>query len=193
MLIDHAALIVRHIVVFQQLFAGIEIVLLDAPLRALDLPRQHAALDGFARLHADPGHERFHARRIAEDAHQIVFEREVEAARAGIALTPGATTQLVVDAPRFMAFGSDDVQTAGRQHFLVPRTPVVVDLLEFAFVGRADGVDLGLRTAAEHDVGATPRHVGGDRYRAPPAGFGDDMRLALVLLRVQHLVRDLGG
>ena len=121
LLIDHAALIVGDVVVFQQLFARIEVVLLDAPLRALDLPRQHAAFDGLARLHADAGHQRLHARRIAEDAHQIVFERQIEAARSGIALAAGAAAQLIVDAPRLVALGADDVQAAGGEHLLVPR------------------------------------------------------------------------
>ena len=46
----------------------------------------------------------------AEDAHQVVFEREVEAGRARVALTAGAAAQLVVDAPRFVALGGDDVE-----------------------------------------------------------------------------------
>ena len=71
LLVDHAALIVGDVVVFEQLLAGIEVVLLDAALRALDLAREHAALDRLARLHADARHERLHARRIAEDAHQL--------------------------------------------------------------------------------------------------------------------------
>src|SRR6185437_5107296 len=48
----------------------------------------------------------------SEDAHQIVFEREVEARRAGIALAAGAAAQLVVDAARLVALGRDDVQPA---------------------------------------------------------------------------------
>ena len=55
LLVDHAALVVRDVVVLQQLLAGIEVVLLDPALRPLDLARQHAALDGLARLHAAPG------------------------------------------------------------------------------------------------------------------------------------------
>ncbi len=55
--------------------------------------------------------------RVAEDAHQVVFERQVEAARAGIALAAGTAAQLVVDAPRLVALGADDVQAAR------PRSP----------------------------------------------------------------------
>ena len=119
LLVDHAALIVRDVVVFQQLLARVEVVLLDPPLRALDLARQHAALDRLAGLHAHPGHERLHARRVAENAHQIIFERQIEPARTRIALAAGAAAQLIVDAPRFVALRADDVQAAGGDHLLV--------------------------------------------------------------------------
>ncbi len=51
--------------------------------------------------------------------------------------------------------------------------------------------ELGLQVAAEHDVGAAARHVGGDGHRARPPGLRDDVRLALVLLGIEHLVRDV--
>src|SRR5699024_8370187 len=50
--------------------------------------------------------------RRAEALHQFVFEREVEATFAGISLTTGATAQLVVDATRLVALGSEDVEPA---------------------------------------------------------------------------------
>ena len=46
-----------------------------------------------------------------------------------------------------------------------------------------------LGVAAEHDVRAAACHVGGDGHGAELAGLGDDLRLALVLLGVQHVVR----
>jgi len=50
--------------------------------------------------------------------------------------------------------------------------------------------ELRLEIAAEHDVGAATGHVGGDGYSTWPARLRDDVRLALVLLGVQHLVLD---
>src|SRR5215217_9689598 len=44
-------------------------------------------------------------------------------------------------------------------------------------------------TGAEHDVGTTPRHVGGNGDSLRLTRLGDDRRLPLVLLGVQHLVR----
>jgi len=47
-----------------------------------------------------------------------------------------------------------------------------------------------LRVSAEQDVGAASRHVRGDRHRAQPPRLGDDLRLHLVVLRVQDDVLD---
>ena len=57
-------------------------------------------------------------------------------------------------------------------------------------VAAALGERQELGVAAEHDVGAAARHVGRDRDGAVAAGLGHDLGLALVLLRVQHLVAD---
>ena len=46
------------------------------------------------------------------------------------------------------------------------------------------------RVAAQEDVDTTACHVCSDRHRTGPAGLRDDAGLALVLLRVQHFVRD---
>ena len=47
-----------------------------------------------------------------EDAHQVVFERQVEARGARVALAAGAAAQLVVDAARLVPLGADDVEAA---------------------------------------------------------------------------------
>ena len=44
--------------------------------------------------------------------------------------------------------------------------------------------------APELDVGAAAGHVRGDRHRARLPGARDDLRLLLVVLGVQHVVRD---
>ncbi len=129
LLVDDLALVVGDVVVLEQVLAHVEVVRLDLALRALDLARQHAALDRLAFLHADRAQQGLGALRVAEDAHQVVFERQVEPARARIALAARTAAQLVVDAPRLVALGADDVQAAGGDHLLVPLLPVV---LEFA-------------------------------------------------------------
>jgi hypothetical protein len=57
--------------------------------------------------------------------------------------------------------------------------------------GGAEGL-LGqvLDVAAEHDVHAAAGHVGGDGDGAEPAGLGDDVRLAFVVLGVEDRVLD---
>src|SRR5690606_20608085 len=69
--------------------------------------------------------------------------------------------------------------------------PVGLDALAF----RRGGVfrqrfQLRLEVAAEDNVGTTASHVGGDRHRTGTAGLGNDDRLALVLLGIQHLMRN---
>ena len=52
LLVDDLALIVGDVVEREQLLAHVEVVRLDLALRLLDLPREHAALDDLAFLHA---------------------------------------------------------------------------------------------------------------------------------------------
>src|SRR5207249_3553380 len=47
-----------------------------------------------------------------EDADQVVLERAEEPGAARVALTAGPAAKLVVDAPRFVALGADDVEPA---------------------------------------------------------------------------------
>ena len=82
-----------------------EVLRLDLLLRALDGVGHHLVLDRDALFHAEPLHQAGDAVG-AEDAHQVVFERQVEARRAGVALTAGAAAQLVVDAARLVALGA---------------------------------------------------------------------------------------
>ena len=133
-----------------------------------------------------------------EDPEQRILERHVEAGAAGIALAARAAAQLIVDAPRLVALGADDVQAARFDHLVVQRLPLAAQLVgaQLLFLGRQvlDGVDqlaLLLDVAAEHDVGAAARHVGGDGDHLRPAGLGDDLGFARVLLGVEHLVGEL--
>ncbi len=96
-----------------------------------------------------------------EQAHEIVGAGEVEARLAGVALAARTAAQLVVDAPRLVALGAEDVETAELEHAL-----------------------------AELDVDAAAGHVRRDRDRAGLARVLDDLGLARVLLRVEDGVLD---
>ncbi len=50
------------------------------------------------------------------------------------------------------------------------------------------GHELGV--AAQQDIRAAAGHVGGNRHHAQPSGLGHDLRLALVIFRIQHHVLD---
>ena len=134
-----------------------------------------------------------------EDAHQVVVEAEEELRRPRVALPSAAPAQLVVDPPGLVPFRADDAQPTLLEDlglFLLahlldgqPGEPFVfgagLDALHFHF-----GPEQALDTAAEHDVGAAAGHVRGDGNRTLAPGLGDDVRLALVVFRVQRLVRN---
>ena len=80
------------------------------------------------------------------------------------------------------------MQAAQRHHRVVLRLPFAADTLALGRVLHA--VQAGLQVAAQHDVGAAAGHVGGNGNRADLAGPGDDLRFLLVVLGVEHLVRD---
>ena len=112
------ALLVHHVVVFEQVFAGGEVLRFHGFLRGGDALGDEARLDGYVFFHAEPQHQVLHAL-AAEDPHQIVLQRQVEARTAGVALAAGASAKLIVDAARFVAFGAEHVQAAGSDHFIV--------------------------------------------------------------------------
>ena len=174
-LVDDVALRVHDVVVLDDVLADVEVVALDLRLRGLDGFGDPAALDRDVFLHAEPRH---HVREPVwrEPPHDVVFERNVEARAAGVALAPGAATELVVDAARLVALRADDLEAAGLDDALV----LVLPLLRLAAFG----------PAAEHDVGAAARHVGGDGDAGVASGLRDDRGLTLVLLGVEDLVVD---
>ena len=194
--VDHLALVVVDVVEVEQVLADVEVVGLDLALRVGDLLGHQRAFDDVVFLQA---HARHHALHPVgrEDAHQVVFERQVEARGARVALAAGAAAQLVVDAAALVALGADDVQAAGGLDRLVALQPLGLqarlgDFVDFGAVLRFQCGELGLERTAEHDVGTATGHVGGDGDRARATGLGDDVRFALVLLGVEHFVRDAG-
>ncbi|MCY1536977.1 hypothetical protein D9M68_724540 [compost metagenome] len=85
LLVDHLALIIGHVVVFEQLLANVEVASLDLALRTLDASRDDASLDGLTLRHLQSVHDRSHA--IAgKDSHQRVIQAQVEARGTRVAL-----------------------------------------------------------------------------------------------------------
>ena len=117
LLVDDLALVVHHVVVFQQVLADVEVARLDLLLRLLQRLVDPGMDDRLAVLEAEPLQHAVHALG-AEDPHQIVFERQEELGGAGVALAAGAAAQLVVDAPALVPLGADDEEAAGLRALL---------------------------------------------------------------------------
>src|SRR5579863_6498554 len=87
-------------------------------LRSLDAATDHVRFNRDALFHAQPL-QQVRNPLLGEDAHQVVFEREIKAGRAGIALASGAPAKLIVDTPRFVALGTQNVQAADGGYVVV--------------------------------------------------------------------------
>ncbi|EXI66318.1 MAG: hypothetical protein AW08_02674 [Candidatus Accumulibacter adjunctus] len=195
--VDHLALIVGNVVVLEQLLADVEVARLDLALRRFERPRDERMLDRLAFRHLQTLHDRLQAF-AGENAQQRIIQGEVEARRAGVPLATGTTTQLVVDAPGFVTFGTDDVQAAGRHDLLVQYLPLRPDRGDLCFaLGLAKRLvvthrgHLLLDAAAKDDVGTAAGHVRGNGDHPRSAGLAYDLGLARMLLGVEHLVRQL--
>src|SRR5579863_644765 len=116
--VNRRALLVHHIVIFEQVFAGFEVLALNRLLRFFNPPRDQPRLDGNPLFHAQTL-QQIRDPLLGEDAHQIVFEGKIETGRSGIALASGAPAKLVIDAPGLVALGAEDVQSAGGNDFIV--------------------------------------------------------------------------
>ena len=190
---------------------------LDLALSAFDSLGHHARLNrhvvgraGFFHHVADGIHAI-----AAEQTHEVVFEREVELREARVARAAGAATQLVVDASALVALGADNGQATRTAHlFLLAlarflrlgERRIAIGLrrnlqLVLAFLHLGLGGCFGVKAAltqhvvgehlgvaAEQNVGTAASHVRRDGHSAQAARLRDDMRLALVVLRVQGLV-----
>ena len=193
---------------------------LNARLRRLNGVGKQLGFDGHCFIHAHAVHHRLQTL-PAEQPHQVVLQRDDKFGHTGVALTAGAAAQLVIDAAAFMPLGAQDVKAAGLTHLFrlggdllfvlgqqlleAPAGGQDLLILRFAVGGclvqqvllhalAAQGV-LGqiLGVAAQHDIGAAARHVGGNGDRPGLTGLCDDLRLLFVVLGVQHLVGNAAG
>src|SRR5581483_7601527 len=128
--IDGLALLVHHVVVLEQMFTRLEVLRFNGLLRTFDSLRDHLRLDRDALIHTQPLQQGAHPL-LREDAHQIVFEREIEARLAGIALASCAAAKLIVDTPRLVAFGAEDEQAARLDHAIM----ILLRAIGVPFVG----------------------------------------------------------
>ncbi len=216
-LLEHdLALIVHRVVVFEHVLARVEVAGFDLLLGILESFVDPAVRDRFAVLEAKLFQHAVDAVG-GEDAHQVVFERQVEFGAARIALTTRAAAKLIVDAPALVALRTHHVETAGICDRL--RRAIALRRLDLdRLAGFEDDLPVGfdffgdltypalpirplgeigaflkhphLQVAAELNIGAATGHVGRDRHGAGHAGLGDDERFLFMVARVEHLMRD---
>ena len=101
--VHRLALLVHYVVVFDDVFAGSEVLRFDGLLGGRDSLGDHLALDRHIFFHAEPQHQVLHAL-AAKDAHQIILQRQVKASRPGITLPSRSPTKLIIDTPRIVPF-----------------------------------------------------------------------------------------
>ena len=169
--VDDLALLVHHLVVLEDVLADLGVAGLDGVLRPLDGLGDHLRLDRHVvgkRLAHHPVHGAG-----GEQAHELVLEREVEAALAGVALTAGAAAQLVVDAAALVALGAEHVEAAELADLVALGLALLLELREqlgeAALPSSVSGsrpwattslVGQPLGVAAQEDVDASAGHVG---------------------------------
>ena len=215
--VDDIALLVHDIVVFKDAFTGLEVAALDRALRLLDGVGEHLMVKRGVLIDLHRVHKAGEPVGT-EETHDIVRQRKVEAALAGVALTAGTAAQLVIDTAGLVALGAKDEEAADGAHLLgfrvrlrlvclhalgkhrarsedvlIVRLGVAGGLGDGGFViARLAQVGLGheLGVAAEGDIGAAACHVRRYRDSAELAGLSDDLGFLLMVLRVQNRVRD---
>ncbi len=111
---DHLALVVHHVVELQQVLADVEVARLDLLLGLFQRLVDPGMGDRLVFLEAKALQHGIHAVR-AEDAHQVVLQRQEELGTPGVALTARTAAKLVVDAPALVAFGADHEEPASFQ------------------------------------------------------------------------------
>ena len=197
------SLAVQNIVVFENVLADFSVTSLHLALSRLDCATNNS---GFNRdvvlIIACPRHQGFRGTRV-EHPHQVILQREIEAALTGVTLTTGAATKLVVDAPRFVTLSSQDVEPAKmancrgflfnlRHHPLEHSIPCALILLRLLVRVKPLGAHLRdsheLSVTTEHDVRSSTRHIGGDGHGTAATGLSNDDGFPRVILGVQHLV-----
>ena len=124
---DDLALVVHHVVELEDVLADVEVARLDLLLRLLQRLVDPGMDDRLVFLQAELGQ---HAVELvgAEDAHQVVFERQEELGVARVALAAGTAAQLIVDAAALVPLGAEHVKAAGGERLLLQPRDLRADL-----------------------------------------------------------------
>ncbi len=187
----HLALLIHDVVVIEEVLPDVEVVHLDALLRALDGLCDHRVSDDITLLYSKRRHDLRYPLG-AEQAHEIVLKRDEELRGARVSLSAASPTELSVDAPGVVTLGPEDPETARHVREALFGVVLVAVRAAGALLGLAlEAAPLAVQHAlAQLDVRASPGHVRRDGHRACLPGAHHDLRLTLVMLGVQDVVRD---
>ena len=108
-------MLVHHVVILNEVLSDIEVVALHLGLGALYGLAHHGMLDRDVFVKLDSLQNALDAV-AAETAHHVVLERHIEAGAPRVTLAPGASPQLIVDAPCLVTLGADNVQSTQPHH-----------------------------------------------------------------------------
>ncbi len=201
-LVDNLTLAIHHFVVFEDALADLEVLRLHLALRALYGFGHHAVLDGDLLRDAQALHETLHPL-AGKPAHEIVLQRQIEAGFPGIPLPTRTAPELIVDAARLVALGSQHVKATQLDNLLPLALGLLLEplenlpvlrfvlggvLIDVAFAQLQLGQLIGI--AAQADIDAAAGHVGGHGQALQTACLRDDCRLPFVMFGVEHLVGD---
>ena len=120
--VDLHPLFVHDIVVLQEMLPDFEVPALYLLLGSFNLAGNQLGFDGNAFLHSEFLHKPGNIFG-AKDSHEIVLERQIKAAGAGISLATGSTSELIVNAPSLMSLGANDVNPTQFDHLIVLLLP----------------------------------------------------------------------
>ena len=109
-LVNDLALLVHYFVVLKNILSDFAVSLFDGGLRTLDRLRHHARFNRFV-FRKRAAHYPAECT-CSEQAHQFVIQAEIEAAFAWVSLAACATTQLIIDSPRLVALGAQNIEAA---------------------------------------------------------------------------------
>ena len=127
--VDDLALPAHHVVVLEDVLAGLEVLRLDLALGVGDRAGDALVLD--RHVVGDPHDLQDPVDPVGlEQPHQLVLERQVEAGLARVALAAGTTAQLVVDPARLVPLGADDVEAAEVADLVVLGCDLRLDALD---------------------------------------------------------------
>ncbi len=158
--VDDLTLAVHDVVILEQMLADIEILSFHTFLGILDRPGDQPVFDRLSLFHADPVHDGGDSL-CAENAQEIVFEGKIEPRRPHVSLPSRTAAELVVDTAALVPLGSEDMQPPELRHPL-----------------------------SQFDVRSASGHVCGNGHLSGLSGLRDDLRLAFMILCVQHVVLD---